>query len=983
MVASARVARLARLLHARLLPGISVCLSAGLSAVLLLAQPAHAADIIAGITSGPAAPAAQRGAVLNGVPGCPNRGGLLDSISVPVEQPLDLRVQIGAPAPQGGATFQLSSLDPSIVAAGDRRQGFLPLVFIPEGQILSNRFTVFGIKVGATQLRLVALTQGFGSATFPLGAWDLNKGGDERFVDANAASKTCRAGDTSNDLSTDPTRLSQCGTPAKGIAADAQSRLLLRAVSGLRGTMCYELISPSGQGTLSAPLLTTQAVGSLQYAFSFYKAPESYEDAADFKDLEFEITFTPSIGNGNTTKFRAKSKIVRPPVVLVHGIWSKAGAWGGDYKKDDVYHSTFAGDYSATNGAHYTINSPRIQEFVSSGLKAARDKGYAATQADVMGHSMGGILTRLYIASDKFKRPDNFGQGDVRRLLSLDTPHSGSTFPNLVVALHRLKPTAADAAVRSVTGFTPGGGAICDLAENSPALAGLNGATTIKAQAITGTGGPAGTAAAPARFFGGVLGFGNIEGELTKTRCLRRNMFFMCVQEEFIFPQDVIEGFRFRQANDTIVSLISQQAGHCAAAGLAGVNFANVIHSGPSLVNGVLATSAVATRAYQLLDGPASGFVDSFPGVGSTSLGAACTVPGRGAVQDAQDYADQCGAGGSLNVVGAGDALNVAGRRAGLRSMLNSSDSRVQIISPSAGQVFAPGDTVPITVRLIAPLVANDIAVLVSGFNSLPGGSYDGSTYQASFTVPDFFAGPLRLTPAITDTNDVGIQGEEVTVAVRSAVAPTAVNFQQTNFRLTPLAIGPPGALAIVGTYPGGVQRDISSAAAGTSYASSNPGVVSVNLDGVSVVASTGIAVVSAQNSGLRDYAVFVVEDPVNPLPPNDMGAQISIQQSGLRLDRASGFFVQTITLRNLQSVPLAGPLYLVLAGLPAGVNLIGQSGTTQNVRIGSAYLNVPLVTDGLTLRPGQSVVFNAQFLNPARINFSYAPSVWRVSAQP
>ena len=42
----------------------------------------------------------------NAVPGCPNQGGLLDSISVPVGQPLMLSVVIGAPAPEGGAVFQ-------------------------------------------------------------------------------------------------------------------------------------------------------------------------------------------------------------------------------------------------------------------------------------------------------------------------------------------------------------------------------------------------------------------------------------------------------------------------------------------------------------------------------------------------------------------------------------------------------------------------------------------------------------------------------------------------------------------------------------------------------------------------------------------------------------------------------------------------------------------------------------------------------------
>lgn len=943
------------------------------------------------VATADAALRSQPGATPNAVPGCPSRGGLLDSISVPVGQPLTLVIQLGAPAPRGGATFQLSSDDPSIVAAGDRRQGFLPRVFIAEGQMLSNAFSIFGIKVGGTRLRLVPLTAGFSSSSFPLGAWDLNKGGEERFVDANAASSTCRANAGSPDLSTDPNRLSQCGVPVKGIAADGVSRLLLRGVSGLPGTLCYEITSTSetgqGQGQIATAVLNTQQVGSLQYGVSAYKAPDSFDDTADFRKLEVEVTFTPSIGNGNTTRFRAETKIVRPPVVLIHGVWSSRSAWSGDYVKDNLHRTTFTADYAGTNGARYATNSPRVRGFIADGLKAARDKGFAATQADVLGHSMGGILTRLHIGSNQFKRPDNFGQGDVRRLITLNTPHSGSTFGNMVTGLHGLKPAATNSAVQSITGFNPAGGAVCDLAENSPALAGLNSATTIKAQAITGTGGPTGTAATPARFFGGFLSFGNIEGELTKKVCVRRNAFFICVQEEFVFPQDVVDAFRFRQANDTIVARVSQQGGHCSVAGLAGVNFGNVIHSGPGVVDGVLSVGAVATRAYQLLDGPVTGFADSFPGVASTSLGAACTVPGRGVGQDAQDHANQCGTGGGLNRTSLPGLLATpqSGQRTGTSHGRSTrmADNRVQIISPAAGQVFAPGDTVAITVSLTAPLVANDIGVQVPGFNSLPGTNYNGATYQTSFTVPEFFAGPLRFTPAVTDTANQPIEGPEVLIVVRSPVAPVSVAFQQRNYRLTPLAIGTVEGLALAGFYPGAVQRDISSAAAGTTYASSDSAVVSVDADGQRQVLATGIAVITARNFGLSDQTVFVIEDPVSPLPASDVTVQLPVQMGGLRLDRATGFYVQTLTVTNPQSVPLAGPLVLVLSGLPGGVNLVSQSGLTQNVRVGSPYLSLPLVSDGLTLRPGQSVTFNAQFLNPARVNFSYVPSVWRVSAQP
>jgi len=911
---------------------------------------------------------------------CPNYNGLLDSISVPVSHQISLYVVIFQPAPKGGATFQLSSDNPSIAAAGDIKQAFLPKVFIPEGQTYSNPFSIFGISVGATQLRITPLTSGFVQSAFPLGAWDVNQAGNQKFVDANPPVNHCRVSDSSNDLSTDAAVLASCGSTVRnGISADGASQFLMRTISGLPGTVCFQITSQSNfdQGALQDSVVQTQTVSGREYGFTYYKAPDSFGDTVSFRPLEIEFTFTPSIGNGNTSSFRAQTQIVRPPVLLVHGIWSKGSAWSGIYiPKDDPFHTTYVADYEATNGAGFSNNFPRVQDFVKRAIDNARAKGYAVTQTDVIGHSMGGILTRLYIGSNTFQRPDNFGKGDIRRLLTLDTPHSGSTFANLVAALHRVNATEADKAVRSITGYAPDGGAVCDLAENSPALQGLNNPTTILGQSITGTGGPAvGTYdAVSAKFFGGVLGIGNIEGTLTNTRCLHRNILFSCDQREFIFPQDIINGFRFRQGNDTIVALSSQQGG------LAGINFPDVIHSGPFFVNGVLSSSSVATRAYQLLDGPPSIFENSFPGIGSSGSGVPITVPGRGAAQDQQDYSNQCGPGGPLQP--AASAINQ--RFAAALQQASVPDSRVQMISPADGRIFAPGDTVNITVKLTPPLIANNIAVdMTEGFGELEGTNYDGTQYQAIFVIPDFFAGPLILTPDITDTNNIPILGAPITIAVRPATPPIDIAFRQKNFRITLPTTNPSESLALMGTYDGPIEYDMTSSVTGTSYQTTNPAVVKVNNEGIYQIMGSGTAVVTASNSGLKDFAAFVVEDPVNPLQPEDVSAQFSIQESGFRLDRTKGFFVQSVSMTNNEPIPAPGPLYLLISGLPAGVNLVNQSGITQNIQMGTPYITLPLSSDGLNLQPGQSITLTLQFLNPTRTNIGYIATVWRTAGVP
>ena len=58
-------------------------------------------------------------------------------------------------------------------------------------------------------------------------------------------------------------------------------------------------------------------------------------------------------------------------------------------------------------------------------------------------------------------------------------------------------------------------------------------------------------------------------------------------------------------------------------------------------------------------------------------------------------------------------------------------------------------------------------------------------------------------------------------------------------------------SLAVTGTYPGGAVKDVSSKAAGTSYLSTNPAVLSVDEAGTVTAHKSGTAVVTAWNQGI------------------------------------------------------------------------------------------------------------------------------------
>jgi pimeloyl-ACP methyl ester carboxylesterase len=810
-------------------------------------------------------------------------------------------------------------------------------------------------------------------------AWAVNLGGYSYFLDANSPGNTCLAPGTGN-LSTDPDILSLCGSDVGGTVTDGVTQLLLRVVSGLQGTACYSITSaaPPDQGTISAQVVATQASGGLDYGFSYYQSPDGYGDPSASRTVQVQFAFAPSGGFSNTTTIPGMLSVIRPPLVLIHGLWSDQGAWSegaANWFRSGPYYASYAADYGSTNASNFSANFPSVQTWVATGLQQARDLGFAATQADVVGHSMGGILTRLYAGSSQFLRNDNYNLGDVHRLVTLDTPHAGASLANLIVSL------SANSLVFATIGPALFGlvdkpldqGAICDLSENSPALQGLNGGTNLTSQVVTGTGGPAGTSTAPAPYFSPV------EGILTqKLICA----FGTCA---YIFPQNVVNGFRFLQQNDQIVSLTSQQA-----LGAGASYQTNYIHTE------VEKEADVATWTLNLLDGPRSGFMSSLLGVNSNGLGNPLTVTGTSLTADRSDYSNECIGlfaplepsilDGLAKEEKIPPLAQTSGRGQRLPPAIKAHppDPRVQITSPANGQQFAPGTTLTVMVQITSPLTVNTgwVGTTIPGAGSLVGTNYTANSYQASLVIPTTFSGPATLTPAILDSGTNPFLGVSITINVVPVSAPLSLTVQQP---YTHLASVPSSASIFVkGNYPDDLQLNLTSAATGTTYTSSNTNVLTVDLGGNVQAVAFGTAVVTVQNNGLKAFAIFVIESATSPLPPHDLTNGMNISLSGIQLNRNTGFYVQTINITNSLTVPTAGPLYFMVMGLPRGVTLSTTGGglTRAIAPVGTPYIKLQLA-DGLTLQPGAGISLTLQFLNPSRARISYTPKVFRTLATP
>ena len=367
------------------------------------------------------------------------------------------------------------------------------------------------------------------------------------------------------------------GAPRHGVAADGVSLILIRAVAPEAGQWTFRL-PPGSPGKLvraddltrPATAIATMADSSRHVAFAVYVPPTDFPEQAaagnqsssgqqanapaqtsaasdqvanntpvfDAREITIEGQFYPASNPSSPRQAHYELQLVRPPVVLVHGLHHNPRlAWQtpppahiGKTTMQQVLESrgfrVFMVDYEKSNGKNSGPSRLRDNQRVlwsnPGGIREAlhtlRDEGIACTQVDVVGHSMGGLLTRAYIrgyplptdeeaaagernppahAKSWYLRDDNFHQGDVRRLITLCTPHAGSDLVRMFVCYgdvcKKLSPKEVQQAANLLTlinsVFSFSSGAILDQEPESAALQSL-GATNVPAHAIACTATP-------------------------------------------------------------------------------------------------------------------------------------------------------------------------------------------------------------------------------------------------------------------------------------------------------------------------------------------------------------------------------------------------------------------------------------------------------------------------------------------------------------
>jgi PASTA domain len=109
-----------------------------------------------------------------------------------------------------------------------------------------------------------------------------------------------------------------------------------------------------------------------------------------------------------------------------------------------------------------------------------------------------------------------------------------------------------------------------------------------------------------------------------------------------------------------------------------------------------------------------------------------------------------------------------------------------------------------------------------------------------------------------------------------------------------------------------------------------------------------------------------------------DISSLVQVTRSGFGYNVSTQRFVQTLTVRNISTSVIDGPISLVLDSLSSNASLFNMTGTT----VCAAPAGSPFINLAGDLNPGASGSVTLQFTNPTRAGITYATRVLGGSAE-
>jgi pimeloyl-ACP methyl ester carboxylesterase len=524
------------------------------------------------------------------------------------------------------------------------------------------------------------------------------------------------------------------GRPVKGAAADNLTVILERVKVTSAGKVTFSIagwngpqdggVSVDGKSRSESVQVQTTQVDQDFYAFAYYLVPEDFnppdnsQAGAGQRQIMLQADFAPDEPSAMAKSSTLPFTLYRAPVVLIHGIWSDASTWENFGLLFDSNFSVSLADYSDTSGSNFATNTSLgvVQEGIEQALSEARKTNIAATQVDVVTHSMGGNLSRIYVGTPAlYNRGSNFFRGDVHKLITLNGPHNGTPFADAVVQV-RPRFNLSALLVRIIRRAR--GGSIDDLAVDdlkicSPAILAIP--PTPAAPNLVAAHSLAGTGLGPQVIAVDCL----VEKALGKVSGVAA-----CAALKALGQPDtaIFSG----EENDGIVNLSSEQGG---------LTISDPFTDSQSNHLGVTSSSEYSDAVISLLNvPPSSGAFGQFP-------------------------APSCASGqAAVHALTAALPLEIDGG-----------------LSLSSDALFvAPGDQVPVTITAQNGFTPTELLLVA------PGVVQDlGSSSTGLFTVPLEAAGNLDVVAVGFDANGVDSVSEPVTLTVLQQATLQSVRLSQ------------------------------------------------------------------------------------------------------------------------------------------------------------------------------------------------------------
>ncbi|NNC05654.1 choice-of-anchor A family protein [Corallococcus exiguus] len=649
---------------------------------------------------------------------------------------------------------------------------------------------------------------------------------------------------------TDVTQLSAPSSaaipPVQGVAADGVTQVLVRAKMPSAGSMTFSLSGTSpANGGLGAVGTTTRAasvtvptvpVGGVHYAFALYTSPPDFNsggfETATSRLVTLSGIYTPASGASYTST--VELSIVRPPLVLVHDLWSSCAAWQAtDGLAASSLFQTTCADYSATSSASLTLeaNELAVPDAIYSALTKMRQGQNAVTQVDVVAHGAGGLLTRKYVDSANYRSVATFKEGDINRLISLNTPHEGTRMATELVRMRdilKAEPSGPWGLVRDALAIphkisldVDGGSAIDDLKVGSALINNLR-QTDVPTHFITGQG------AQPLQRTAtlGLLpdGIKVLYQQMETYHPDSRGQSLQLRQKLILGPDSTL----FCNDPHDIFAGTAEQQGGAVTGSTAITPFTVTLANRNTEHFKVQINAGHRDRILQLLNSPVGGplFAASIP--------RPSTVP-------------------TVNGCAGFTALPTPQRAR--EAIATAATGTVVITSPQPGTVVSPGGTVTVSVAGAVGFQPETVLILTEGAASV----LESGPFTTQFRIPAQALGALTLVAFGIDSQGRMVRSASLPLTVSSSAQLSSIQILNGDAVLR----GPGAKLKLVanGQYTDGVVRDISAPSRGTLYSVSNTSIATITPDGTLTGVSKGLATVMIRNGTVLTSITVTVGD--------------------------------------------------------------------------------------------------------------------------